>query len=480
MTPDYNLPQNEDLSMQGSPYLYRAYVRSGYQSSNPMEDGNPAFRCEDFFVERLSDQPDALEYAVYKRNREIEENFKVSIRQTPQNGNMVAELKQFYQNGEAYDLTVIFAKSAAQAATQNLLKDMQAMEYVDLTHEAYDQNSVRELSMGGKLYYLSGDMNISAMDSIAPTVINLPLYEKHKDAIIQEFANDASFADIYTVVANKKWTMDALLRIAQIVNVDAETSDGVLDVSKGDVLGYFQYMESPLYYFFGAGGRITQMGEDGYPAFAIQTNENQELFNYIYNHFNKSKASWMPNGNSKVRTANFYTGNCLLTEMNFFEIRKKLYHEASFEYGVLPNPVFHEGDDYRALVYFYNVTHLWAIPSLTADSYRSQLMLQAMAAYSCVNRKESTMEAYYTRTLYLTASGPNPGSRRAMETIRHSMVYDIAALYNWGGWVDTLKSIDDAPTNQYASFVGMMSQYAIPQMKATIDSFKNPTALPSR
>ena len=480
--PNYILPDTEDLSIDGTPYTYRAYVRSSYDSPNTMEDGNPAFYCEDFWVPMLSDTPDALEYAVYSRNREIEESYNVKIKQVPQTGNMVAELRAFYQNGDGYDLTIITARPAAQAATENLLKDIRSMPHVDLSHEAYDQNSSRELSMGGKLYYLSGDMNISTMDCASSTMVNLSLYEDLTEAIVELFDNDTAWADIYNIVTTKKWTMENMLKIVEIATVDADTTDGALGNSPEDRIGYCQYATDTLSFFYGAGGRITDMSDTGYPEFVIQNQNNQNIFDYLFANFNKHNTNLgIPYGWSSLVNSNFIDkGNTLFVGMGFWTARKILYMKETFPYGFLPTPLYEEGDDYHSFVYFYNTVHLWAIPNLVNDDYRAQVMLQVLAAYSNVEKSGSTMDAYYTRTLYFSISGPSEGSREIMSIIKDSIVYDIAILYDWGGWVTALQTLGEKTYNEYASLVDQLHSTAEPALEATIDAFKNPEKLPER
>ena len=476
----YELPAQEDLSLDGEPYLYRAYVRSNYDSKNTMEDGNPAFYCEDFWVGVATGASDALEYAVYARNSQIESTYNVQIRQVPQNGNMVGELLSFYQNGDQFDLTIILAKSAAQAATQNLLRDINSMQYVDLTHEAFDQNSIRELSMGGKLYYLSGDMNISTMDCASSTMVNLSLYEDLTETIVEAFGNDTAWEDIYNIVKAKKWTMDNMLKIAELATIDADSTDGALGNSSEDRIGYCQYATSTLNYFYGAGGRVTDMTDEGYPQFVIQESQNQDVFDYLYKHFNKYQTNLnIPYGWSGVVNGNFIEkGNTLFAEMGFWSTRKYLYMQDTFPYGFLPNPLYQEGDEYHSLVFFYNTVHLWAVPTLVNDDYRSQMMLQILAAYSNVNKPGSTMDAYYMRTLYFVISGPSAGSREVMSLIKDSMVYDIAILYDWGGWVTALQTLGEKTFNEHASLVSQLQTTAIPAMEETIEAFKNPSGLP--
>ena len=472
----YEMPDKVDLGG----YTYRAYVRSNASTGDPFADGNPAFYCEDFWINPEEGEPeDALAFAVYHRNQDIEYDYNVNIRQIPQTINMVQELARYIQNGDAFDLTIILAKSAASAATQNLLSELKGLSDLDLTHEAFDQNSIKELSMGGKLYYLSGDMNISTLDTVAPTVVNLDRYEQYAEAIVDEFGGDQLYADIYNVVRAGKWTMDTLLKIAEKASVDADTADGVLGSNPSDEIGYFQYNGSAVYYFYGAGGRITKINDEGSPEFVIK--EMQDLYDYLFDKFHPSTRTTAkyPNGFSGDRKTHFIlNADTLFTDMTLWDVRKTLYSQTTFNYGLLPNPVKEAGDDYNSVVYFYNTVHLWAIPNNVEDMETAQLMFNVMAAYSNIKREGSTMDGYYTRTLSFTIA-PDPNAREVMDIIKNSTVYDIALLYDWGGWATELAELwHRRDTNNHGSLVTLLPT-AQEQLEDTIEQFKNPTEDPA-
>ena len=456
----------------GGQYVYKVHKASnaaeGFVSA---DDSNQAFYCEDFWVAETSE--DALSFAVYTRNQTIQETYNIRIAMVPQVGNMYKELNTFYTNGEKHDATIIKTISAATAATGNLLQDVHTLDYVDLEHPAFDQNSVKQFSMGGKLYYLSGDMNISSMDNFAPTIVNMQMYNDLSETIVDTFGEDI-YANIYELVTEKLWTMDTMLTIAELCNVDQNKSDGPLDVSKNDTVGYFQYSASPLYYFFGAGGRISEIDEDGYPELVIAEDRNVEIYEYILRNFNTVSNSWIPNGNSGPRKTNFFGGGTLFTDMTLWDVRKQLYTSAQFEYGILPNPLYEEGDDYACAIYFQSCHHVWAIPSMCTDAKNAGLLLQVFAVYSSL--KDSTMDAYYTKTMYLTVAG-DKGSREVMDIIKSSLSYDIAGLYNWGLFQDTILNADTAPSNQLTSKINNMD-VAEEAMQLTLEKFKNPQYVP--
>ena len=476
LDPDAGIEKPEKIDMNG--YTYRAYVRK-YAGSDTIDDqmanGNNRFFCIDFWVEENEREQDAISYAVYQRNSKIEADYNCKIRQVSSNGSQIEHLTASYANGDGYDLAIITAKPAAQAATRNLLRNIKDMRYVDLTNPSFDQNSINELSVANKLYFLSGDMNVSTLEIAGLSVVNMEFYEKLQDSIIELFDNDVTYSNVYNLVNSKKWTIETMMKIATMANEDVDTSDGsdLSVIDKGDTIGYHQYFYSTLWYFYSSGGRITAKNEEGVPELTIQTPKNQTLADYLYDHLNHViSVPWIPHANSATLNSNFLTGKVLFMDCALFEVRMEIYPNAEFEYGVLPCPLYEEGGTYHSVAYFNNWAHLWAIPSMTANEEYAERMLQIMAVYSSL--KDSTMHAYYDRTVYLNAA-PDNGSRQVMDIVRQSIVYDIALLYDWGGLEKMLENLAKNNSNPYGPAVSGIKTNVLPKLEETIDLLKNPT-----
>ena len=487
------LPEKVDLGG----YIYKAYVRdlagtypSAYEAQ--LAYGNNDYRCIDFWVSEGESATDAITYAVYSRNKQIENDFNCKIKQVSSDGDQIAHLLAAYTNGDGYDLTIIMARSAAQAATQNLLRNLKDNQNLDLTHASFDQNSINELSVGNKLYFVSGDMNISTMDVAGLSIVNMEFYANIVDTIIEEFEGNTAFGNIYNIVLSNKWTMDTMLKIATLANVDAGQDGGGLHVLPngtnggtlvpdrypgGDVVGYHQYLYSALWYFYGSGGRITIKNDDGLPEFVIQSSTGQTLYDYIFDKFNRKvgENTWIPHEASSILNMNYLTGDVLFADCSLFNVRNEIYPKAEFEYGILPIPVYEEGMPYKSVVYFNNWAHLWAIPSLVNREEESFLMMQIMAAYSSL--EDSTMHAYYDRTVYLQAAADN-GSRKAMDIIRTSMVYDIALLYAAKDWGNIETNLIQIPNEETSKFSGMAESINSGRLEdvllSTIEMLLNP------
>ena len=475
--PNGGIDWPDKINMGG--YTYRAYVRkyAGDDTTDTqMQNGNNRFYCIDFWVEEEEREQDAISYAVYNRNSKIEAEYNCKIRQVSSDGSQIEHLVASYANGDGYDLTIISAKPAAQAATRNLLRNIKEMKHVDLTNPSFDQNSINELSVADKLYFLSGDMNVSTLEIAGLSVVNMDFYADLVDSIVELFEGDADYANVYNLVTAKKWTMETMMKIATMANIDFDTSDGsdLSVVDKGDTIGYHQYFYSTLWYFYASGGRITTKNEDGLPELTIQSERNQNLANYIYDHLNHViSAPWIPHANSATLNNNFLTGQVLFMDCALFEVRIEIYPRAEFEYGILPCPLYEEGEDYHSVAYFNNWAHLWAIPSMTANTEYAERMLQIMAVYSSL--EDSTMHAYYDRTVYLNAA-PDNGSRQVMDVIRQSIVYDIALLYDWGGLEKMLESLSFESYNPYGGAVSGIEAAVNPMIEETIEQLRNPSA----
>ena len=470
--PDADIIMPDVVDMEG--YTYRAYVRTyaGDTLDEQMAHGNNRYQCIDFWIDEANSENDIISYAVYNRNNRIEADYNCKIRQVSSDGSQIEHLIATYTNGEGYDLTIISAKPAAQAATQNLLRDLNSMDYIDLTHASFDPNSVNELSFEDKLYYVSGDMNISTLEVAGLSLVNMDFYADLVESIVEAYDGDTSYADIYTLVNTKKWTMETLMTIATMANLDADETDGddLSAIDKGDTIGYHQYFYSAIWYFYASGGRITTKGDDGIPKLTIHTDKNQNIANYIYDHLNHVIAApWIPHAQSAVLNDNFLTGDVLFMDCALFEVRMEIYPRAEFEYGILPCPLYEEGEDYHSLVYFNNWAHLWAIPNMVENLENAQRMMQIMAVYSSLH--ESTMYAYYDRTIYLNAA-PDNGSRGVIDMIRRSMVYDIALMYDWGGLEKMLESLAFSTSNPYGAAVSGIEARIEPLIADTVEKLR--------
>ena len=83
------------------------------------------------------------------------------------------------------------------------------------------------------------------------------------------------------------------------------------------------------------------------------------------------------------------------------------------------------------------------------------------------------MDGYYTRTLSFTVA-PDPDARDVMDIIKGSTVYDIALLYDWGGWATELAELWWRRDNNNHGTLVLGLPQAQTQLDETIEKFINP------
>ena len=451
-------------------YTYKAYVRGP-------ETPNGAFACEDFWVDGISTDP--LAYAVYTRNSDIESAYNCKIKQVlSKQASQYDEMKNFYLNSDNYELSIVQAMDAAACATSCLLQDVYSLDNIKLENTTYDKNSVEQFTMGGKLYYFSGDMNISPLDCASVTIFNTDLHEDYDfDALINDGA--ASYNAPYEMVADGQWTVENMMKMAAVVNKDTDNSTGVLDATMGDYVGYFQYSMSAQYYWFSCGARLsnlTDLEDGGYPEITFNDDKGAATFNLLYENLNTQVENpTMPIGGSGVRKSNYATGYTLFTDILLWDVRLH-YYTAGYKYGILPTPKFDEAQERYFDVVWYpaGTAHLWSIPAMCANKDYASFVLNALAVYSA--RPDNTMDAYYTKTLELSVA-QDAGSRATLKIVRDNVTYDICILYDWGDFISTtLAKLAGATSNRYGDATTQDAiDRAEEEMNKTLEGFREPT-----
>lgn len=417
--------------------------------------GNRAFPCEDFWVESISS--DRIETAVFQRNERIQEDFNVNIQQVLSQEDQRTQIRNAYFSGSAYESAIVLASDALTLASESLLEDLNKQTNLHLDMPYWDANSVEQLSLGGNLYFVSGDSNINTLDNSVVTVFNKNLLEQYPD-----------LESPYDMVDNGTWTMAGMMEMANIVTVDLN-SDGA--ISTDDQVGYFSYNTSGTYYYYAAGQRVSTNDETGYPIITAGETMTINVVDYLFSILNPAQNGNTVRGESIERKAMFQTNRVLFTDMLLWDVRKQI-RPLNVDYGIVPPPLYSEAQSrYYSLVYFQDCVHLWTLPKTYTDLDKATLMMEVFAAYST----DTTMDAYYNQTLSYYAAR-DPKSIEMLDIVRNSQTYDIALGYDWGGFMIFLRNISNPDfANSYATKCESDIERATEQMNKILDAFKNPT-----
>ena len=183
-----------------------------------------------------------LNEAVKTRNDLIEQKFGVTVVAVP-----VKDVKQAVQDDATastnlYDAAMPFMPAAATLAQEGLLYDLTTFSSdIHLDAPWWDQQANESLSVGGHLYFTTGD--ISIMQKIISNAITFNKTMYH-DSL------EKQYGDLYQLVRDKKWTFDIMHEMGKAVTQD---SDGVPGMTSDDTFGLSSSSGDPTVYYLGSG-----------------------------------------------------------------------------------------------------------------------------------------------------------------------------------------------------------------------------------
>ncbi|MBR4799133.1 MAG: hypothetical protein IK047_02610, partial [Clostridia bacterium] len=146
-----------------------------------------------------------LNEALANRNQLVEERFGVKIAE--ERASSVNELSNLVRNETmaptgAFDVATPYIPDAAALAADGVLYEFSELKYIDLKKPCWDQNGVESLSICGKTYFATGDMNLIAFACTHALVFNKDLVKQY------------NLESPYTVVEEHRWTIDKLREMA--------------------------------------------------------------------------------------------------------------------------------------------------------------------------------------------------------------------------------------------------------------------------
>ena len=380
---------------------------------------------------------DIINDAVYLRNRYIEDTYNCVIKEF-QSFNMVNDLKKMVKSGDnGYDVALPPLNEGINLAADGIFLNLGNISTLNLNNKWWDQNANKSLSIGGKLYYTSGDMLILNNDSTGAFVFNKKLIQEHQ------------LDDPYKLVKESKWTFDAFYSQVKQVSIDLN-SDGKMN--KDDKYGFMQYRDVLHCLFHGGGGNFGEKNAEDIPYFTLDTDKSITILERVFEIMNDSANTYrLHMSYSEGIVDAFVLGRAM------FEENRVLYYwlrlrdiEAlrgmETDFGILPIPKFDEAqENYRATVNFH-VSACITIPVSNDNPERTGLFLEAL----CCKSKYTVQPVYYDITLngkYVR----DEESSEMLDIIFANRVYDIGLIGNFSGIVWTIDGMVDKDNRNFMS-----------------------------
>ena len=402
-------------------------------------DGQGYDTTPEVWVETITN--DSYNDSVFERNKLMKELYNCTI-EVDENG----------QNGYAAD----FASGGGKyiASTMQYGMPFTSTGYynilsldIDFTQDWWDQNYINDLSCNGKLYSIIGDFARKAMECTWMITFNKTVYE-----------NSPITDDIYQLVRDKKWTVDKMLEMCQMV-LDDGNGDSKYEVGNAadsDTIGFSSSTFSYRAFFFGCGERYVTKDASGKFVNGLSLGKGSEVIDKLITLVGDD--SYQNAGYTAYQ--NSLRANKVLFIGEVLNVLKLVSDTENLEIGALPFPLYDENQS-RYYVHVNNHLPAYGIPTSFADT---QILSDFWTLYAA-HSKYTVREAFVNSCKYVWTSDEDNGEM--IDIILDSRIYDPG--YNWNmadSFEGYLNTMVESGRNQYTTIVERVSSGINEKIKA--------------
>ena len=300
-------------------------------------------------------------------------------------------------------------------------------------------------TINNKLFTVAGDASLEVLENIEVVYYNKGMTDSVEGGI-----------DMYDLVDEHAWTLDEMNRIGKLFATGADTQ-----ATDDDIYGVMYDDHSSAAQMYASGIKLTEINEAGGISLVAKTAPlnsliHEKVKSVILDTANKLHDSTARSDTNKttffVNGQSVFYANCLYMGS---AITKKAADD--FEFGILPQPLYAEGDDYISTSYGVS---LFGIPKSSVDPHFAAVVLDAMNYHSW----NTVVTAFFDATMKAQlASGSEDA--RMLDLAKNNLYFDFAWILQSGGKMTVhgafINSLTDA-NKELASTLDSAMEVSVP------------------
>ena len=368
---------------------------------------------EDFFPQLLKtlvveeETGEALNDAIFRRNRRMEERFGFQLIQFDVTGPTPARDRartSIQAGSDDFDLVMTGPSYALPLAQGGMLEMIDRMPHIDLTQPWWDGDMVRDYSFGGRVFFATGDFTFNHYSVTFALLFN------------KELHYDLGLDCPYELVREGRWTIDRFAEQGRAALRDLN-GDGVYD--HNDQWGIVTTsLVHAIAKMNGVGARYVVKDADDMPVLNMNTQGFIDRFHALYDLLTEG---WVycfnrPNTPTTVHDM-FLNGQALFySELMNHATR---FRAMDADFGIIPQPKLNEQQEHH--ISAVGIPHIKGIPVTSPDLERTGIILEALSAES----RLSTLEVYFDTMLVNQVMNRDEESAEMLEIIFANRVYEV-------------------------------------------------------
>ncbi|GHU35243.1 hypothetical protein FACS1894105_03540 [Clostridia bacterium] len=354
--------------------------------------------------------------SIYRRNKTVEKRLNVNIKVVKMPGSWAdregfsnAVKNSVATNDNLYNLVAGYAYYFPPLALTGNFANWHNMPYTDFDAPYWSADLANEMTIDGKLYFMTGDLSLSTIWNMSCVFFNKKLVA---DLDIKE--------DFYQLVLDGKWTWDKIADISRGIYSDLN-GDGVHDA--GDLYGtvYTAAGTNNESVFVSIDQPITVKDSDGYPQLVMNSPKTVKFTEMLMDFAFNNPGVFVNLSDSSVDIMESFLADRSLF-VPFRLTGTDLMREMDSDYGILPMPKFDEAQEKYA-----TMSHDWyslmCVPVTNTDFEFVSAVTEALASESY----QTVTPAYFETTLKGKYSRDDTSSQM-LDIIRDGMRFDFAVV----------------------------------------------------
>ncbi len=375
--------------------------------------------------------------AFYSRNAAIgtQRGLNIVLVSPEDNDDMINKFRNSVTTGSNdYQALVAPFAYCTSFVTEGLLYDIKGLnnKYLHLENSWWDQSVMTDITINNKVYFITGDALVSDDEATWGVLFNKDMITDNGD-LTSYLAQQTEGGTIYDLVKEKKWTLDKMYDMVQLVT--NPTTEYALDDTTDNVWGMVGQGYDFMLFMQGFKQYLVVKGTDAegreVPTLRATEEANVNAFMKLAELFYDEAHVAITDHYSAALTEKrevFAAGKALFMPDQMAYIGKEVLKNTSVNFGIIPMPKLDASqDDYSTSVQVYHCGVI-SIP-ITCTGKQLDATCYALEAMAFLGQKLVRSE-YYERTLQ-RKNAQDQESAEMLDLIFQRKTYDMAAIYNF-------------------------------------------------
>ena len=380
---------------------------------------------EEFYVEEYTGE--LLEDLIFERNTVVSTDFGIEfVYFNMAYDQVMNELRtQATSNLDDYDLYTGHKYAFGSCAQNNYCYNLAEIASLDLTGEWWDQNCLTNLTIDGRTYLITGDIDPASMLTSACLVFNKKMMTELGKSV----------DELNELTDNGGWTLDVMYEYGKDVTFDLN-GDGKIEYTSDRFNLTSWMMDVPFSMYYGANGNFVTIVDDT-PELTYTAEQVTNIYEKIYKIIIEQQAYFVTDLNQYTTTYEpFVAGRAMFCDMTLSKITTFL-SEMTEPYGILPMPKY-DANQEEYLSFVNGSTPLVMIAKTESDPEFVGTIIEAMATY---NYDKVTPQLFEVATKLQAAQDPE--SAAMVDYIVRNRIWDLGYYADWAITNVVLNSLKD-------------------------------------